>query len=268
MRTNVAATFGELLRVGFKEAVAYRAELLVWVLATTMPLVMLALFAAVAHDAPIGRYGEREFVAYFLATFLVRQITGSWSAWQISMDVREGSLQTRLLRPIHPLLVYAMEGLASIPMRLALAAPLGTFALVWFASDRLSRTMTSWLMWPAALLGAWLITLFINFAIGCLALFFDSSTRVLDIYLAAYFVASGYLMPVDLFPAKLRAVIDVLPFRYQIAFPVELMTARFDGDASRALRSLAGQWMWVVALFGLMLITWKRGLRRFGAFGG
>ena len=42
-----------LLRVGFAEAIAYRAEMIVWVLATTMPLVMLALWTSVASDGPV-----------------------------------------------------------------------------------------------------------------------------------------------------------------------------------------------------------------------
>ncbi|NRD47887.1 ABC transporter permease, partial [Corallococcus exiguus] len=37
-----------MLRIGFSEAVAYRAEMIIWVLATTMPLIMLALWSAVA----------------------------------------------------------------------------------------------------------------------------------------------------------------------------------------------------------------------------
>ena len=38
-----------LLRVGLAEAIAYRAEFLVWMLATTMPLVMLAIMSAMAR---------------------------------------------------------------------------------------------------------------------------------------------------------------------------------------------------------------------------
>ena len=64
-----------MFRVGFAEAVAYRAEFFVWILTTTMPLIMLALWSAVAHEAPIGRFREGDFVAYFLATFIVRQLT-------------------------------------------------------------------------------------------------------------------------------------------------------------------------------------------------
>ena len=55
-----------LLRVGFAGAVAYRAEMLVWMLTTTMPLVSLALWSAVAREAPVGRFGPGEFVGYFL----------------------------------------------------------------------------------------------------------------------------------------------------------------------------------------------------------
>src|SRR3974390_1661893 len=96
-----------LFRVGFAEAVAYRAEMLVWVLSTTMPLIMLALWSAVAADAPVGRFGQRDFVAYFLATFIVRQLTGAWVAWQMSFEVRTGSLSMRLLRPVHPMVSHA-----------------------------------------------------------------------------------------------------------------------------------------------------------------
>jgi hypothetical protein len=86
-----------LLRVGFAGAIAYRAEMLVWMLTTTMPLVSLALWSAVAASAPVGRFGAGDFTAYFLATLIVRQLTGSWLVWEMNMDIGAGALQ-RLLR--------------------------------------------------------------------------------------------------------------------------------------------------------------------------
>ena len=47
------------MRIGFAEMVAYRAEFLVWILTTNMPLVMMALWNAVAADGPVGRFGQR-----------------------------------------------------------------------------------------------------------------------------------------------------------------------------------------------------------------
>ena len=76
-----------MLRVGVAEVVAYRAEFLIWILTTNMPLVMLALWSAVAMEGPVGRFGQKEFVAYYIATLIVRLLTSSWVVWQINMDI-------------------------------------------------------------------------------------------------------------------------------------------------------------------------------------
>jgi len=257
-----------LLRVGFAEAVAYRAELLVWVLATTMPLIMLVLWTAVASDAPIGRYGEAEFVAYFLATFIVRQLTGSWAAWEMNMDVRQGTLAMRLLRPVHPLVTYTIENIAALPMRLAVSVPVAVIALFTVGRDQITRDPTLWLLAGGALLGGWLITVLVNLFIGCLAFFLESSTHVMDVYLAAFFVMSGYTVPIDVFPPVVRRIADALPFRYQIGLPVELVTAAYDGRHAAAWEMLGRQWLFVALLLAVTAFAWKRGVRRFAAYGG
>jgi ABC-2 type transport system permease protein len=255
-----------MLRVGFAEAVAYRAEMIVWILSTTMPLVMLALWSAVARDAPIGRFGQERFVAYFLAMFIVRQLTGSWMSWLINLEVRQGTLALRLLRPVHPLLSYAMTSLAELPVRSLLAVPLATVAIVVFARGELSRDPLVWAIWALSIAGGWLITLMVNFAIGILALFLESSTKVMDVWLALFFVFSGYMVPVELFPPALRTAIDWMPFRYQLGLPVELMTG-LHGRAE-ALVLLGRQWAMAAALLGVVTLLWRAGLRRFAAYGG
>jgi ABC-2 type transport system permease protein len=67
-----------LLRIGVAETVAYRAEFLVWILTTTMPLVMLALWTSVASEAPFREYSSDDFIAYYLAALIVRNLTGNW----------------------------------------------------------------------------------------------------------------------------------------------------------------------------------------------
>ncbi len=190
-----------LFRVGFAEMVAYRAEMLVWVLATTMPLVMLALWSAVAHDAPVGRFDQQDFVAYFLATFIVRQLTGAWVAWQLNFEVRTGTLAMRLLRPIHPMVSYAVENLAAIPLRMVVSLPVAVLALVLTGASRLPRDPLLWVVFLLSLLGGWLITFLANAGIGTLALWTGSSVKVMDVWLALFMVFSGYLIPVELFPA-------------------------------------------------------------------
>jgi ABC-2 type transport system permease protein len=258
--------FPTMLQVGFAGAVAYRAEMLVWVLATTMPLVMLALWTTVAQGAPVGRYGQPEFVSYFLATFVVRQLTGSWAFWEINLDVRSGTLAMRLLRPVFPLWAYAAEGIAALPMRCAVSIPVAAAALILVGPRSMTHDPVLWLLWIASIVGAWLITLLVNFAIGCAAFFLESSVKLMDAWGVFFFVLSGYLIPVDLFPRPLQGVVDCLPFRYQIGLPVELMTGAHGAIA--ALTLLGRQWLWVSIALGATVLMWRRGLRRFEAHGG
>jgi ABC-2 type transport system permease protein len=255
-----------LLRVGLAEAIAYRAEMIVWILATTMPLVMMALFTAVARDAPIGRFGEKEFVAYFLCTFIVRQVVGSWASWQMNMEIKDGSLALRLLRPVNPLVNYTVENLVSIPIRSLVALPLGVVLLVVVGAGAVTHEPLLWVLWLFAMVGAWALTLLVNLTIGSLAFFIESSFKLMDIWNAAFFVLGGYLLPVELFPAAVRPVLDWLPFRYQIGLPVEIMVGHHSVDASLGL--LARQWGWV-ALFAVFTErAWKLGVKRFAAYGG
>lgn len=255
-----------MLRIGFAEALAYRAEMIVWILSTTMPLVMLALWSAVARDAPIGRFGGGRFTAYFLSMFIVRQLTGSWMSWFINMEVREGTLALRMLRPVHPLLSYAMTSLAELPVRSLLAVPLASIALAVLVPGEVTKDPAMWTIWAASIAGGWLITLMVNFAIGCLALFIESSTKVMDVWLALFFVFSGYMVPVELFPDWMHRVIDWMPFRYQLGLPVEIMTGMHDRWSALAL--VGRQWAMVLATAAIVALLWRRGVRRFAAYGG
>ncbi len=100
---NTVKAFPTMMRVGLAEAVAYRAEMLIWVLTTTMPLIMMALWTAVARDAPIGRFGQGSSSRTSSPRFIVRQLTGSWAAWQMNFEVKQGTLSMRLLRPVSPI---------------------------------------------------------------------------------------------------------------------------------------------------------------------
>jgi ABC-2 type transport system permease protein len=255
-----------LLRVGFADAVAYRAEFLVWVLAYTMPIIMMALWTQVAREAPVGRWGERDFQAYFLGTLIVRLVTGAWVVWEMNMEVRQGTLQNRLLRPIHPLLTYLTENIAALPMRFVIATPIAIAAVSWLGRGILSDDAVQLALIPISVFGAFLLNFLAMASIGTLALYWESSTAVFDLWLGLYTVFSGYVMPLELFPGWLRVWVDRLPFRAMLAYPVENMLGQIT--RAQALTELAAQWGWVVVLVLLTNLLWRGGMKRFGAYGG
>jgi ABC-2 type transport system permease protein len=260
-----------MMQVGFAEAVAYRAEMIVWVFATTMPLIMLMVWTAVAEVAPVpsvsGKTWEAgSFVAYFLSAFIVRQLISSWAAWEINYEVRQGTLSMRLLRPVHPVLMYLVQNLVYLPLRAVVTAPVVVILLLSPGAAHLEKHWVTWVVFLASLAGGWMINFFANIAIGALSFTMESSVKIMDVWLAAFFVFSGYLFPLDLFPPWLRAITAWLPFRYQLGLPVELATGMHA--LPEALALLAGQWAWAAAFMVLSLTLWRVGVRRFQAYGG
>jgi ABC-2 type transport system permease protein len=79
-------------------------------------------------------------------------------------------------------------------------------------------------------------------------------------------VLSGYLVPLDLFPGALRKLAAVLPFRFQLSFPVELMLGRWT--RVEALELLAAQWAYVLVFLLVTKVAWRSGIRHYAAYGG
>jgi len=263
---RTAKAFPTLLRVGVSEVVAYRAEFVIWILTTNMPLVMLAIWHAVAADGPVGRFDQREFTAYYLAVLAVRLLTSTWVVWQMSMEIRDGTLSAKLLRPIHPLYAYAAEHLAAVPMRALIVSPILAL-LVYTAGGRLAVHDPVLLgVLFASLLGAWLLIFFMMVLLGALAFFVESAIGVFELWLAVHAIFSGYLVPLESLPHWMAGAARVLPFRFMLGFPVEVLV----GLSSRAtaLRELGAQWAYVVVLASSALLVWRAGVRRFAAYGG
>lgn len=266
MSMRALRAYPTLLRIGVADAVAYRAEFLVWMLSMTLPLIMLALWSAVAREAPVGRFDQPAFVAYYLATLVVRQLASSWVFWELNREIREGSLALRLLRPIHPLVTYSAEGLAAVPLRAAVSLPATLILLFTVGSRHVSHDPVQLLLFAVSLAGAFVLSFAIGCIVGTLGLYLDSAIGIWQLWIGSYALLSGYLVPLELFGPRLERVARTLPFSYLQAVPVEILL----GLRSRtgALTGLIGQWGYAFFFVFVLLVFWKRAERRFAAYGG
>jgi ABC-2 type transport system permease protein len=255
-----------LLRVGLSEVVAYRAEFIVWILTTNMPFVMLAIWHAVASDGPVGRFGRTDFVAYYLGGWAIRLLTSTWLVWELGMEVRTGTLSARLLRPLHPLFAFSAEHLAALPMRALIVSPV-VAVLIATAGDRIAlRDPRVLLIFAASMAGAWLLIFFTMVLLGSLSFFLESALGVFEMWLALFAVLSGYLVPLELLPPFVAHIARLSPFDKMLAFPLETMIGL--RDVGTAARDLAVQWAYVLGMAVGGLAVWRRGVRRYVAFGG
>jgi len=255
-----------LLRIGLAEAIAYRAEMFVWMLSMTMPLVMLALWSAVAESGSIGRFGQDTFTAYFLGTLVVRQLSGSWVVWEMIYQIREGTFSMRLLRPIHPLVALSAESFAAVPMRAFLTSPIIFLVIGITDGEHLVAGTHDTICFFLSMFGAWLLNFSISAIIGTLAMFLQSTMAIWDVWMGSFMLLSGYLVPLELFPPWLERTARVLPFAYLQSVPVEILAGLRTGVAAE--QALFAQWAWVAGVLLILSLLWRRAVRHYEAFGG
>jgi ABC-2 type transport system permease protein len=254
-----------LLRVGFARTIAYRAEMTIWILTAIMPLIMLALWNAVAKDSPIGGYNQVQLTRYFTATLIVRQMTGSWIVWMLNWEIRSGQLSPQLLRPVPLLYADAIWTLSALPLRVIVLTPLIAALVLW------RPELVAFPGWPAiglfavSVFAAWTIHYVFQCIIGMLAFWLDQTDGLFGVWFTLYSLLSGYVAPIEMFPTAVQHLIRFLPFRSMMATPVSIL----GGFASpaEALPDVAIQLVWVAVMLVTARFVWARGLARYGAFG-
>lgn len=256
----------DLARVSIARHVAYRAEMTIWILTSTLPLIMLALWNAVAEQqGTVGGMGPAEMSRYFAATLVVRQLTGVWLLWELNHEIRTGKLSAKLLRPFPVLWPYAVWMVTALPFRAGVLAPIVLALTVW------RPDLWGWPGGPEVLL--FLVSTVLAFAInflmqacfGALSFWLDKTDGLFGVWFALWSVLSGYVAPLALLPPFWRDVAAWLPFRAMLGTPVELLAGQLS--ASAAGGAIAAQLGWLTAFSLLFSVLWRRGLARYGAFG-
>lgn len=263
---HVLRALPDVFRVSFAEAVAYRAELLIWILTATLPLIMLALWSSVASEGPVAGLDQDDLARYYAATLIVRQLNSVWLIWTFSFEVRTGALSSRLLRPMHPFWQDAAQALAAVPLRILVLIPLVGGLILWRPSLLAAPDPGALLLAVPAIVLAWLLAFAVQVCFALLAFWIDKASGLWMVWFAVFAFLSGYVAPLDLFPAWSRPLLDLLPFPAMHALPTELL-ASMTTPAEALPHFLVGG-VWLLVFTGIAAWLWRAGLKRYGAFGG
>jgi ABC-2 type transport system permease protein len=254
-----------LLRVGLAEMVAYRSELVIWILTSTTPIIMLLVWDRAAAGGAVGGFEKADFARYFSAGLVVRQLTSAWVVWELENHIRTGQLSSSLLKPVGPLWLRAAENLVASPFRVAVLVPICVALWLWRPELGGMLPLTRLPLALASIALAWAMNFTAQVAFGALAFYLDRSMGLFDVWFALWALLSGYLFPLALLPPTAFAVVSYLPFRSMLAVPTEIAAGQLTGGA--ALGAVALQIGWLVVFALVARTAWNAGLRRYGAFG-
>lgn len=267
---STPAKYAKCFCVGIKAAIEYRVNIVFSVAGAISPVIIqtalwIALYGNNAGATLFG-FTFEQMVAYTVIGQLVNRLVRTGFEYDLNNDIKSGSLDRYLVKPlgyfgfrmfsflgdklVHSLVMGALLTAGVVILSVTLGFPVSALNVILFLAALFFAFVLNFLIfWCVGLAGFWLTD------IG----FLFEAARIVIITLA------GGIFPIAVFGANAEKILLLLPFRFTIQFPSEILCGRIS--SARALDSFALAVLWIIILTLTSQFLWLRGLRRFAAVG-
>jgi ABC-2 type transport system permease protein len=251
-----------LLSVYYAYMLEYRAELLLWALSGSLPIILMGVWIQAAQG---GKFSLTpiDFARYFLAVFVVRQFTVVWVVWEFEKEVLEGKLSPKLLQPLDPgwhhFASHVGERAARTPFILVLV---GLFFLLypqafWWPN------LTNLVLFFLAVILAFILRFTIQYTFAMLSFWTERASSVENLWLLLYLFLSGLIAPLEIFPEPIKTIVLFTPFPYMVNFPASILVG-IPVDLTKGFLSIIG---WSCIFLGANRLLWRAGLKHYSGMG-
>jgi ABC-2 type transport system permease protein len=228
-------------------------------------LVYLFVWSAAASEGTVGGLSRGELVSYYVLLILVNQLTFSTNNWTVGDGIRHGRMNLLLLRPLSPVYDALASEVAVKVVFMTFAIPLAA-GLALILRPELHVTWQNGLLFLPALTLAWVLRWLWGYWIALLSFWATRADALLSLQESLVFLVGGQVAPTALLPPLLQQAAVALPFRYMVAFPVEILTGQLS--AAELATGFAVQAGWLAVASVLAVALWRAGGRRYSAVGG
>jgi ABC-2 type transport system permease protein len=261
-----------VINIGIQNNLQYRVNYLTRTLFSFIPLfAMLSLWRTIyEHNSATGSngYTQAQMIFYYMLVAVVDVFTAvNEDDWQIAADIREGNISQFLLKPVdylwYRMCLFFSGRIAFISMA---AIPLGIFIFCFRGYWVAPASGLALTVFPLSLVLTALLQFFISYAMAMLAFWLLEISTFIFILFAFEYLASGHLFPLDVLPPLLNHILFFTPFPYQMYFPISIYMGKVTG--MDLWRGLMIQLLWVLLAYAFARFMWRRGVKKYSAFGG
>jgi len=88
----------------------------------------------------------------------------------------------------------------------------------------------------------------------------------LFVYMLFSFFLSGHMFPLDMLPEPWHSIVELTPLKFLAYFPAAVLLGKIQG--ARLAVGLVVEAAWVIFFIFLSRVLYRRGTRRYSAYGG
>jgi ABC-2 type transport system permease protein len=263
--------YTKTFEVGFQVALEYRLNFLISLISAAYPIVIQTfLWTAIYSNSPgsiVYGYTYRQMIAYTFMAGLVTRLVRAGFEYDIMDDIKTGKFSRFLVQPLgyFPYRLSSFFG-QKLPGQTMI---LGILALVviglttlWDVQIGLNRV----LLFLLTLVLAAALNFIIFYCLSSVAFWIVEIGFLFEGVRIVFVLLSGGIFPLEVFGPRFMAVMNLLPFKYTVSFPINVLNGKVPPE--QAWQGMLIQLVWIGLTLLLANFLWRMGSRRYVAVGG
>lgn len=258
----------KIFKISLSNQLEYRANFISSFLYSLVPFgVNTLLWLAVAIKNKDMLLDVNGILSYYFVTIIVSNITSTSCVFKISDDIRLGELSKYIIKPYNYVLYQLM---IDIPQRVIFVAMNAVPILIIYAMLSkyidFSINIERILMMTGLLLIGYLINFFIDFSISLYSFYFSKVSSLYTSLKVIRNICAGVVFPLIMLPSNILSFLKILPFAYTSYIPTIFLVKGISIKIAFEQMLMALVWLLVLVVSSMEL--WKRGIKKYCAFGG
>ena len=259
-----------LVRGGLLEALQWRASIFIQLIGNIIYLIIVynlwqAIYAS-SPDETVNGMTFTDTMLYLVLAMTIFNMLSTWTVWMMSNEIRDGSIILTLIRPMEYRTYTFFNVLGGDAVTLFMLF-LPTFVIVSLITNFAVPIGVNLLWFIPALIFARMISFYIDFFVGTVCLYTESTWGVDMAKEVLILLMSGAVIPLAFFPDWLRTIAEFLPFQAIYNIPLKILLGR--ATTLRELLTMLGvQLFWVAFLYIASGLFWRKSVKIITVNGG
>lgn len=251
----------------FSKEFVYKNQLFGWIVADIIKITTLCfVWSAVSTSSESISTGY--VVTYYLLLMLVSKLTSDYTIESGVRDMVSGRFSNFLMKPFNYLVEYLGRDLGNNLLRFFLFLPAFIFGVLfasvnsWWVYD---FDLLNLLLFLLSIIIAFVISFLLGNIISLIALKIKEMDSIRIFYYNTSAMLSGEFIPIVFLPLIGQRVLSVLPFRYTLSFPVEIMIGELSQQS--LILGFMISLLWIAVLAVIYKIAYKYFIKHYEAEG-
>ncbi|MBI2018042.1 ABC-2 family transporter protein [Candidatus Daviesbacteria bacterium] len=247
----------------------YRGDMILWSLSGAItPLIGLAIWLAVSSSGAKLAFSESDLIVYFIAVIWVNMITSAWGAYFIQESIMRGEFSIHLIKPFTLIESYIANNLSEKIYKIFFTFLLTVILILFFHPFIYGFPVTffSALLFLISLTMAFVIAFMFDLIIGISSFWLHDNDFLRGSYSLLDSFFSGQFIPLAFLPVLVLGAAHILPFRYMLSFPVEVLLNKVSG--LELLFGFTMQFLWLMLTVLVYRLMYKQGIKIYQGYGG